>query len=156
MKRLLLILVTLAALPALADNVGLPTGMPAAYKNECGGCHTAFPPGLLSAANWRRTMNGLDKHFGTDASLDAKTAGEISAWLERNGGRRSVSSDNEPRITTTAWFVRKHDEVPARIWKDNRVKTAVNCAACHPGADKGRYGERELNVPGLGRHREDD
>jgi len=151
MKRVLLILTVAFALPAHADNVGLPAKMPAAYKSECGGCHTAFPPGLLSAANWRQTMADLEKHFGTDASLDAKTSTEISAWLERNAGRRSVSTDKAPRITTTAWFIGKHDEMPARVWKDNRIKSAANCAACHPGADQGRYGEREINVPGLGR-----
>lgn len=159
MKRTLLILAAAlsawAALPAWADKVAPATGMPAAYKSECGSCHTAFPPTLLTAANWRTTMAGLDRHFGTDASLDAKTAGEIAAWLDKNAGRRAESTDKAPRITTTAWFVRKHNEVPARIWRDSRVKSAANCAACHPGADLGRYGERELKVPGVGRWEDD-
>jgi len=155
-KRLLLTLAALAALPAQADRLALPASMPAAYTGECGSCHTPFPPSLLSAADWKQTMATLDRHFGSDASLDAATATEISAWLSRNAGRRGEAGGKEPRITKTAWFVRKHDEVPARVWRDQRVKSAANCAACHPGADKGGYGEREINMPGAGRHHEDD
>ena len=156
MKRSLFILAALATLPAWAERVGLPAGMPPAYKAECGGCHTPFPPGLLSAAAWQTTIAGLDKHFGTDASLDARTAGEIAAWLQRNASRGMDPIGKEPRLTTTAWFTREHREVPARTWRDSRIKSAVNCAACHQGADQGRYGEREISVPGRGRHREDD
>jgi hypothetical protein len=46
--------------------------------------------------------------------------------------------------------------VPASIWKDPRVKSPANCGACHRGAEQGRYGERELEVPGMGRHHEKD
>jgi hypothetical protein len=156
MNRIIAILALAVALPAWADKVGLPTSMPAGYVSECGSCHTPFPPALLSAADWKLTLAGLDKHFGTDASLDAKTAAELSTWLQANAGRRVETLGKSPRITKTAWFVRKHDEVPARIWQDSRVKSAANCAACHPNADKGGYSERELKVPGLGRHHERD
>ncbi len=38
-------------------------------------------------------MSGLDKHFGSDASLDAATAREISGFLEQNaGGEKFVQS----------------------------------------------------------------
>jgi mono/diheme cytochrome c family protein len=155
MKRLLLALTALAALPAQADRLGLPAAMPAAYTSECGSCHTPFPPALLSAADWKRTLAGLDRHFGSDAGLDAATAADISAWLGRNAGRRGDVGGKEPRITASAWFVRKHDEVPARVWRDPRVKSAANCAACHPRADQGGYGERDIVMPGVGRQRED-
>lgn len=151
MKRMLIALAALAVLPAQANKIGLPSSMPASYKSECGSCHTPFPPVLLSAADWKQTMSGLEQHFGTDASLDAKTAAEISAWLERNGGRRMESGGKEPRLTKTTWFMREHREVPAKVWQDSRVKSAANCAACHKGADQGRYGEREIDVPGMGR-----
>ena len=29
-------------------------------------------------------MSGLNKHFGTDASIDAATQTEISQWLTKN------------------------------------------------------------------------
>ncbi|TCJ15795.1 cytochrome C [Parasulfuritortus cantonensis] len=151
MKRFLIVLAALAALPAWAERNALPTGMPAAYQSECGSCHTPFPPGLLSAADWKATMAGLEDHFGTDASLDAKSAGAISAWLETNASRRIQAAGKPPRLTTTAWFKREHREVPTKAWQDSRVKSAANCAACHRGADQGRYGEREIDIPGIGR-----
>lgn len=156
MKHLLISLAALAAAPAWAGDHGLPANTPAAYKTECGSCHTAFPPALLAASDWRRTMAGLDKHFGTDASVDARTHAALLAFLERQAGRRAASPGTaEPRFTTGAWFVREHREVPPRVWKDPKVMGPTNCAACHKGADQGRYGERELSVPGMA-YREHD
>ncbi|NTV97532.1 MAG: hypothetical protein HGA75_19360 [Thiobacillus sp.] len=117
---------------------------------------TAASPGLLSAADWKATMAGLDKHFGTDAGLDTKPAAEIAAWLEKNASKRIESGAKEPRLTTTAWFKREHREVAAKTWQDSRVKSPANCAACHKGADQGRYGEREIDIPGVGPYRERD
>ena len=70
MKRIAIILFLGAALPALADRVPLPANTPASYPAECGGCHMAYQPALLSANDWRRTMSGLKDHFGTDATVD--------------------------------------------------------------------------------------
>lgn len=151
MARRIFILTLLLALPAWAGGDRHSAPIPANYRSECGSCHTPFPAGLLSAAGWKTTMAGLDKHFGTDASLDAKAAAEIGAWLEKNASRRIESDAREPRLTTTAWFKHEHREVPAKAWQDNRIKNPANCAACHKGADQGRYGEREIDIPGIGR-----
>jgi hypothetical protein len=152
MKRFLISLATLTCLPAWGDNIGLPTNTPGAYKTECGSCHAPYPPALLSAADWRKTMANLGQHFGTDASLDAKTQSGLQSFLEANAGRRAATGKGaEARFTTGAWFVREHREVPAQVWKDPKVQSAANCGACHKGADQGRYGERELAMPGAGR-----
>ena len=120
-----------------------------AYARECGSCHLAYPPQLLPAGAWRRTMAGLDRHFGTDASLDAKSAREIGAFLERNAGtgKRTAGADGATRITQTPWFVRKHDEVPAAAWKRASVGGAGNCAACHAGAARGDFNEHAVRIP---------
>jgi mono/diheme cytochrome c family protein len=154
MKRTLLTLAALLALPAWAGDHGRAAPLTLVYKSECGSCHTPFPPGLLSATDWKKTMAGLDQHFGTDASLDAKTVGAIATWLEGNASRKGESGAKEPRLTSTAWFKREHREVAAKTWQDSRVKSATNCAACHKGADQGRYGEREIDIPGVGAYRE--
>jgi hypothetical protein len=152
MKAIIAALVAVLSLPAMAESDVAQVAPTPVYKRECGSCHTPFAPGLLGAAEWKKTMAGLERHFGTDASLDAKAAHEIGAWLERNAGRGTRAPEKaEPRITTTRWFMREHDEVPARVWKDTRVKSPANCGACHKGADLGRFGERELNVPGMSR-----
>lgn len=119
------------------------------WQAECGSCHVAYPPRLLPAPAWRRMMSQLDKHFGADASLDARAAAEIGAFLEQNAasGRRARGPADTLRITETAWFVREHDEVPAATWKAPAVKSAANCAACHTLAEQGDFGERNIRIP---------
>lgn len=123
--------------------------VPAAYTQECAACHTGYPPGMLPARSWQRIMTGLDKHYGTDASLDAATVQQISGWLLANAGtyKRVAEAPPEDRITRSAWFVREHDEVAPSVWKLASVKSAANCAACHTGADQGDYSERTLQAP---------
>ena len=72
------------------------------WKAECSSCHVAYPPSLLPADSWRALMSGLDKHFGVDASVDAKSAAEIGAFLQKNAGRnRGASTKPILRITET-------------------------------------------------------
>ena len=151
MKRILLISLLACALPALADRLPLPAATPASYRSECGSCHLPYPPTLLAAGDWRRLMGGLEQHFGSDAAVDAQKHQEIAAFLQRHAGDsgRLGSAGDPPRITRTQRFVRKHDEIPARFWRDPRVKSAANCEACHRGAADGRYGEHDIAIPEL-------
>jgi nitrate/TMAO reductase-like tetraheme cytochrome c subunit len=116
---------------------------------ECAACHTAYTPGLLPARSWQRIMAGLDRHYGTDASLDDATVQQLSAWLQANAGtyKRVVEEPPEDRLTRSAWFERKHREVPSPVWKHASVKSAANCAACHPGADRGDFDDDSLRLP---------
>lgn len=135
---------------ALADSGrAMPRVVPPAYTAECAACHTAYPPGMLPARSWQRIMTGLDKHHGTDASLDAATVQQIGNWLQTHAGtyKRVAEEPPQDRITRSAWFVRKHDDVEAAVWKLPSVKSAANCAACHTGADQGDYSERNLQAP---------
>lgn len=134
---------------AWADSKG-PTVPPLPqYQAECASCHIAYPPGMLPAASWKRVMGSLDKHYGTDASLDAASARDIGHWLQTHAGtyKRVREEPPQDRITTSAWFVRKHDELDATIWKQPAVKSAANCSACHIRADKGSFSEREITFP---------
>jgi len=119
------------------------------WKTECSACHLAYPPQLLPAASWRAMMTQLDKHFGADASLDVKTAGEIRAFLEANAGGNKREATVKPtlRITETIWFKHEHEEVPARVWSSPAVKQPSNCVACHTQAERGDFSERSLRVP---------
>ena len=141
----------LAALSAAQADGGrmMPRDMPKAYMAECAACHTAYTPGLLPARSWQRIMAGLDKHYGTDASLDDATVKQLSAWLTANAGtgRRARSEPPQDRITTSSWFIREHDEVPAGTWKRPAVKSPSNCVACHTQADQGNYSERFIRIP---------
>lgn len=116
---------------------------------ECAACHIAYPAGMLPAPSWKRLMGSLDHHYGTDASLDEASVHEISQWLQVNAGtyKRVREEPPQDRITTSAWFVRKHDELDPAIWKQAAVKSAANCIACHTRADKGSFREREITFP---------
>lgn len=124
----------------------------ASYKEECGSCHVAYPPQLLSRDSWRGVMAGLDRHFGSDASLDAAKVGEIGAYLAANAGSRDkfVAAGNL-QVSRTPWFRKEHrdgeDGLSQAVWASPAVKSAANCGACHQGAERGDYSERNIRVP---------
>lgn len=123
----------------------------ATLKEECGSCHIVYPPNMLPAESWRVLMANLDKHFGSDASLDAAAQGELSSLLQKQGkGRAETSSNGQTviRISQSSWFLDEHeDEVSPRTWRNPKVKSASNCGACHTKADQGRFGENEIRIP---------
>ncbi len=159
MKRYVsLFAATLLASPALADRLPIPAGAPPAFKAECGSCHLAFPPALLSADDWRRVMAGLDKHYGDNASLDDKTRRQLEDFLMHNAGsswKLGSGGGDPPRLTLTSRFQRKHREITPATWKDKRVGSAANCVACHPRAEAGSFSEHEITMPGGRRHERD-
>jgi mono/diheme cytochrome c family protein len=119
------------------------------WQTECAGCHMAFPAGLLPAASWKKIMTGLDKHFGTDASLSPQDATEISNYLEKYASNRWTASTAPLRITESEWFKAKHltGEINPAVWKRDSVKSTSNCMACHSGADKGNFDEHGVKIP---------
>ncbi|MGZ8155203.1 MAG: diheme cytochrome c [Burkholderiales bacterium] len=117
------------------------------WKAECSSCHVAYPPKLLSAQTWRRLMGGLDKHFGTDASIEPASEAAIGAYLEQNAGRKRGLEATTLRITDTPWFRREHDELAPAVWTKPAVKSASNCGACHTAADSGDFRERNIRIP---------
>jgi hypothetical protein len=134
------------------DRAPARSPLPAKYRNECGACHTAYPPGLLPAASWQRLMSNLPHHFGTDASLDPATVAELASWLDANAAsdrkvRKGIASPPDDRITRSAWFVREHDEVAPATWKLPAVRSPANCIACHRGADQGDFDEDLVRIP---------
>lgn len=131
------------------EGISMPAVVNAVWKTECGACHLAYPPSLLPAKSWRAVMSGLDKHFGTDASLTAAEAKEIGAFLADNAGENRQSSSGKPllRITQSNWFRHEHDEVSNRTWKNPKVKSPANCVACHAGAEKGDFDEDSIRIP---------
>ena len=91
--RLLAVLPLFAlSLAAHADKLRLPADAPPAFQAECASCHLAFPPQLLAAEDWKRVMASLDKHYGDNASLDAKTRVILEDFLVRNAGKPEKSA----------------------------------------------------------------
>jgi hypothetical protein len=135
------------------------------YKDECGSCHMAYPPGLLPGRSWEKMMAGLEDHFGENAELDSATAAELTRYLVEHSAdaepqyrrsrhiTRDLSSESVPlRITELAYFRHEHDEIPARLVTANpKVNSFSNCNACHQKAELGSFSEREINIPGHGK-----
>lgn len=127
----------------------MPARSNAMFRQECSSCHVAYAPGLLPAESWRKIMAGLDKHFGTDASLTEQESKEITAFLVSNASNRWSASTAPLRITESTWFKHKHDshEISPGVWKRPSVKSPANCAACHPQADRGDFNEHGIRIP---------
>jgi len=145
-------LITAAAGPhALADDRQAAARAPVLpkYRMECAACHVAYPPGMLPATSWQRLMNDLPNHYGSDASLDPATVKELSAWLSANAGSQKRVGEEPPqdRITRSAWFIRKHDELAPAAWKLPAVQSPANCVACHAQADQGDFNEHNVRIP---------
>ena len=118
------------------------------WKEECGSCHIAYPPQLLTVDTWQRLMGGLDKHFGANAMLNPKDNQEILDFLQSNAGRGGRNSASSLRISDTPWFTREHREVSNNTWSDPAVKSRANCTACHVNAERGDWSERGIKIPG--------
>ena len=150
MKKLFSLLVFISiSVQALAAKMPMPSDMPKSYEAECASCHMAYPPGLLSEKSWQNVMDSLHKHFGTDASMDQKDQLEITNWLKMNAATRQKYSELAPenRITKTSWFIRKHDEIKASVWKRQGIKSPANCGACHTSATEGIFSEKNVSIP---------
>ena len=125
-----------------------PAQFNAKFQQECATCHIAYSPRLLPPESWRKVMSGLNKHFGSDASLNDKDTKEITDFLVNNASKRSAPTA-PLRISETAWFKREHNshEISPEVWNNPMVKSPANCAACHPQAERGDFNEHAIRIP---------
>ena len=147
----------LSASPSASSN--LPSTSNPKYKAECSSCHMLYPPGLLPARSWSKVMAGLSKHFGENASIDARLRDELTQFLTANSAdnstsrrgskiNQSISTESTPiRITETSYFIHKHDEIGSGVWRRPKIKSAANCIACHKNAEQGMFSEHEVSIP---------
>jgi cytochrome c2 len=121
-----------------------------AYQAECGSCHIAYPPGLMSASGWTAVFGRLDRHYGVDASLDAATTRRLLDYsvAHASGKARAEPANlrDLPRITTLPWFVKEHRERDGRA-AARGIKSMSDCAACHVQAAQGDFSESTLRLP---------
>jgi len=142
------------------DDAVFPLPRGRTLVNECGRCHTVYAPGLLPARSWRKMLAELGNHFGEDVSAqepvrlallkDMEDMAADGAFADMRMRRiaGSVPVNTAPqRITETAFFKFMHDEVPNRFWHHKAIGSPANCTACHPRANEGHYGEREVRIP---------
>ena len=134
------------------------------YIKECGSCHFPYQPGLLPSNAWNKMMTNLDKHFGSDASLAPEDFQTLSKYLNDNSAEKNMQYKRSNKIvsslaknqipdsiSTTPYMIKKHEDIKKNLISQNEVKGLFNCIACHKTADKGIYGERDINIPNFGR-----
>lgn len=142
-----------------SDNKQFGPKMNAVYLEECGSCHMAYPAKLLPQKSWQKIMLGLEDHFGENAELDDETRNEIEEYLLHGSGQvsyqklfRNLGDETPLRITGLPYFVHEHDEIPARMITGNdKVMSLSQCNACHRTAERGRFDEDDVVIPGFGR-----
>lgn len=118
------------------------------FVNECGSCHTLYPPALLPQASWKNMMADLENHFGDDASLDPADHATILAYLLEHSAEsstqemsvkmmQSLKNRDIIAITQTPFWKHTHHHIPADVFKSERVKSKANCKACHSDVEQG-------------------
>ncbi len=129
------------------------------FVEECGSCHTLYPPFLLPKRSWKKLMAGLEDHFGDDASLDKDVKDSIENFLLSNAAEtsdkeaafyilKSLKGKEEIAVTKTPYWKRKHKNIDEKIFLSKKVKSKANCKACHKGVEKGMIEDREISFPG--------
>lgn len=115
------------------------------YAKECSACHVAYPLIALPRASWEAHLGSLGKHFGVDASLDAKDASALGALVASEA--RDGVRPKDDRVTQSVWFAGIHREVPASVFSRKSVGSAARCEACHSGAGRGDFDEDAVRIP---------
>ena len=134
------------------------------YIKECGSCHFPYQPGLLPSNAWNKMMTNLENHFNSDASLNEADLQTLTKYLNDNSAEKNMQYKRSNKIvsslaknqipdsiSTTPYMIKKHEDIKKNLISQNEVKGLFNCIACHKTADKGIYGERDINIPNFGR-----
>lgn len=128
---------------------------PAFYK-ECISCHTLFPPFLLPSKSWVSMMDGLENHFGDDASLDEQTTESIKEFLVKNSAESSTkesslrilaSLEKEKTylaITETPFWKNRHKKIDKAVYTQKEIGKPSNCKACHDNIENGLLNNRDI------------
>lgn len=135
-----------------------PVGtMAQVYGNECAACHMAYHPSTRPAASWELMMDGLDDHFGDDASLPPETRTQITGWLTEHA---AAKTDSKPALLwsdlrestpialpdTEAWK-HLHTSVDEATFRQRNIYSRSNCAACHADAESGWFSPFQISIP---------
>jgi len=137
----------------------------ALYNESCGECHYAYQAGLLPKRSWKKMMlaASLEDHFGENAELEEEdriairdmlvaNASDTSIYKRSTKITRSIPDDvTELRITKVPYIKRKHKDLTDKYVKFNpKVKSMINCNACHRQIDKGIFDDDTVLIPNFG------
>ena len=122
----------------------------ALYKKECGSCHIAYAPYLLPKKAWANLMDGLENHFGDDASLEETDFEGIASFLNAHSSeayesffKANLADENESEIAISKYkfYEKAHETLPQGLFKAPNIKSKANCNACHEDGEQGFFGK---------------
>ena len=161
MKKLILTLSAFSSLVFAQDVAPVNNQL---YIKECGSCHFPYQAGLLPANAWNKMMVNLENHFDSDASLNETDFQTLVKYLNDNSAEKNMQYKRSNKIvssikagqipdsiSTTPYMIKKHKDIRKDLITQNEVKGLFNCMACHTTANKGIYGEKDINIPNFGR-----
>ncbi len=126
------------------------------YIEECGTCHLAYPPMLLPAKIWKNLVDGLDNHFGDDATIERSTLDHIDKYLQTHALEtetqskvghwlKTIAEQPPNRITELTGFVEDHADAYRRMGESSRKTGFFSpCADCHKEAGDGIFDKERL------------
>ena len=128
------------------------------YSDECGACHMAYQPELLSSESWDKILVELEDHFGETVDLDKESGENIATYLKTNSAEhsnaklavkivRSLKNNTTRRISEIPYIREKHRKIGQDVIKKESVGSLSNCSACHVTAEKGIYDEDHVKIP---------
>lgn len=148
-RQMLFLSCALLAAYAYADKNHVSVINDPETKEECGGCHFAFPSTMLPTTSWLEIMQNLDNHFGEDASLDIRTNQHITNYLtsspERSedpifGFTDGIQDKKSPiRITETPYWIGKHFHISEEQLESGLAGLKARCTVCHLRAESGIF-----------------
>jgi cytochrome b len=139
------------ALPPLVQN--------SLWQESCGECHLAFHPSLLPQRSWERLLAGQENHFDEALGLGEEEVATVLAYaransagqVEREHAWRTVhaiaASETPLRITATEYWKQTHADIDEVVWRHDKVKGRLNCAACHRDAGQGGFSNGAMRLP---------
>lgn len=127
------------------------------FVNECASCHTLYPPTLLPKESWTALMGDLSNHFGDDASLDPSDHQTILAYLLAHSAEtstqemsvkmvQSLQKRDMIAITQTPFWKKRHKNIAADVFANEKVKSRANCKACHSDIEQGTIEDNAIKA----------
>lgn len=151
-------------LSASEENPYLPYVLPPLVQNSlwqesCGECHLAFHPSLLPRRSWERLLAEQDNHFDEVLGLGEEDVATLLAYARANSGEQverehswrtvhAIAASETPlRITETEYWKQTHADIDEAVWRHDKVKGRLNCAACHRDAGQGGFSNGAMRLP---------
>jgi len=128
------------------------------FYEECSSCHLLYPPFLLPSKSWSTMMDGLENHFGDDASLEYADMRSIKNYLLSHSANnstkesafyilQSLKNNSTITITKTPYWIKRHKNIDIKIFKNEEVSKKSNCKSCHENFENGLINDKDIKVP---------